>query len=101
MVYNKMAAICPDFKWLGFRISDPIQIQTICNPTCFSLFEIQTSLDLRSPCIWVMPMNLIPDKYAGYLGRNLNYKHVPKYCTTEGIQIPDTQNSDAFVIFTI
>ena len=25
MVFDKMAAICPDFKWLGFWISDPIQ----------------------------------------------------------------------------
>ena len=23
--FDKMAAICPDLKWLGFRISDPIQ----------------------------------------------------------------------------
>ena len=25
MVFDKMADICPDFKWLGFLISDPIQ----------------------------------------------------------------------------
>ena len=25
MVFDKMAAICSDFKWLGFWISDPIQ----------------------------------------------------------------------------
>ena len=25
MGFNKMAAICSDFKWLGFRISDPTQ----------------------------------------------------------------------------
>ena len=24
MVSDKMVAICPDFKWLGFQISDPI-----------------------------------------------------------------------------
>ena len=24
MVFDKMMAICPDFKWLGFWISDPI-----------------------------------------------------------------------------
>ena len=24
MVYEKMAVICMDFKWLGFQISDPI-----------------------------------------------------------------------------
>ena len=26
MVSDKMGAICPDFKGLGFKISDPIQI---------------------------------------------------------------------------
>ena len=30
-----MAAICLDFKWPGFRISDSIPIWTICNPTSF------------------------------------------------------------------
>ena len=25
MGFDKMVAICADFKWLGFRISDPIQ----------------------------------------------------------------------------
>ena len=25
LFFDKMAAIYPDFKWLGFKISDPIQ----------------------------------------------------------------------------
>ena len=25
MCFDKMAAICLDFKWLGFQIQDPIQ----------------------------------------------------------------------------
>ena len=25
MIFDKMATICPDFKWLGFRILDPIR----------------------------------------------------------------------------
>ena len=25
IVFDKMAPICPDFKWLGFQISDPIK----------------------------------------------------------------------------
>ena len=25
MFFENMAAICPDFKWLGFLVSDPIQ----------------------------------------------------------------------------
>ena len=33
MVFDKMAAICPDFKWLGFRISDHLQ------PNLFSTIE--------------------------------------------------------------
>ena len=37
MVLDKMTAICPDFKWLGFRISDHI----------WNL--IQTRSDFRSP----------------------------------------------------
>ena len=31
----------------GFQI--PFEIQTICNPTCFGPFEIQTRSDFRSP----------------------------------------------------
>ena len=34
-VFVKMVAICLDFKWLGFQISDPIWNPTICNPTSF------------------------------------------------------------------
>ena len=25
MAFEKIAPICPDFKWLGIQISDPIQ----------------------------------------------------------------------------
>ena len=38
-----MAAICPDFKWVGlpdFQI--PLEILTICKPTYFWPFEIRT-----------------------------------------------------------
>ena len=44
MVFDKMAPICLDFKWMGFRISDPI-----CDPTSFGPFKIQTRSDFRSP----------------------------------------------------
>ena len=38
MVFDKMVAICPYFKWLGFRISDHVR-----NPrTSFGPFKIQT-----------------------------------------------------------
>ena len=36
MVFDKMAAICPDFRWLGFQpFQIPFKIQTICNSTSF------------------------------------------------------------------
>ena len=35
MVFDKMAAICPDFKWLGFRISDPIRNPDHLQPNLF------------------------------------------------------------------
>ena len=42
MVFDKMAAICLGFKWLGFSISDPIQNPDIRQPNLFS--TIQNSL---------------------------------------------------------
>ena len=61
--HSKTGCFCPDFKWFltkwrpfiqisngwasGFQI--PFKIQTICNPTSFWPFKIQTSLDFRSP----------------------------------------------------
>ena len=35
MVFDKMAAICLDFKWLGLRISDPIQNPGNLQPNLF------------------------------------------------------------------
>ena len=46
---DKMVAICLDFKWLGFRISDPIQNTDRCNPTSFWPSDIQTSPDFIFP----------------------------------------------------
>ena len=34
MVFDKMAAICLDFNWLGFQISDPIQNPDHLQPNC-------------------------------------------------------------------
>ena len=39
MVFDKMAAICPDFKWLGFRISDPIPDLDHLQPNLFSTIQ--------------------------------------------------------------
>ena len=42
---GQIAPICPDFKWLGFQISDPVQNPNLLQPNLFSPFEIQTSLN--------------------------------------------------------
>ena len=39
MVYDKMVAICSDFKCLGFRISDPIQNPDNFQPNLFSTIQ--------------------------------------------------------------
>ena len=36
MIFDKMAAICLHFKWLGFRISDPIQNPDHLQPNLIS-----------------------------------------------------------------
>ena len=50
IVFDKMSGICLDFRWFGFRISDPIQNPDQSNPTSFRTFKIQISLDFRSRC---------------------------------------------------
>ena len=49
--FAEMAAVCPDFKWLGFWILDPIQNPGDLQPYLFCPFkiQIQTSMDIRSP----------------------------------------------------
>ena len=56
-------SFCPDFKWFltkwqlfvwisngwASRFQVPFEIQTICNPTSFGPFKIQTRSDFRSP----------------------------------------------------
>ena len=44
MVFDKMAAICLDFRWLGFQISDPIR-----NPDHFQTNLFLTIQNFRSP----------------------------------------------------
>ena len=65
MDHSKSGHFCPDFKcflrkWQPFvRISNgraagfqiPLKILTICKPTSFQPFEIQTSPDFRSPLV--------------------------------------------------
>ena len=61
MVFDKMAAFVRISNgWAsGFQI--PFEIQTICNPTCFGPFEIQTRSDFRSPLYTVIPTWVIFD----------------------------------------
>ena len=61
--HSKSWLFCPDFiwfltllrpfvlisKWLGFQISDPIRNPDNFKPNLFQPFEIQASLDFRSP----------------------------------------------------
>ena len=60
IVFAKLAAICLDFIWSGFQISDPIRNQDHLQPNLFSTFEIQNSSDFRSPlyipghCFWCL-----------------------------------------------
>ena len=41
MVFDKMAAFFPDFKWLGFQISDPIKNPDHLQPNLFSTIQNQ------------------------------------------------------------
>ena len=36
MFFDKMAAICPDYKWLAFQISDPTQKPEHLQPNLIS-----------------------------------------------------------------
>ena len=39
VVFDKKTAICLDFKWLGFRISDPIQNLDHVQPNLYSTIQ--------------------------------------------------------------
>ena len=39
MVFDKIAALCPDFKLLGFRISDHIQNPDHLQPNLFGTIQ--------------------------------------------------------------
>ena len=39
MVFDKMAAICPNFKWLGLQISDPIWNLYHLQPNLFLIIQ--------------------------------------------------------------
>ena len=45
MVFDKMTAICPDYKGLGFQISDYIPNPDHLQSNLFCPFEIQTRSD--------------------------------------------------------
>ena len=60
MVYDKMGAICLDFKLLttGFKI--PFEIQTICKPTLLTILNLVKSRYVQisdPPCILQTAMN--------------------------------------------
>ena len=39
MVFDEMAVIGPDFKWLGFRILEPIRNPDYLQPNLFSAIQ--------------------------------------------------------------
>ena len=49
MVFDKMAAIYQDFKFLGFGVSNPIQNPDHLQHNLYLTIQIQTSPDFRSP----------------------------------------------------
>ena len=49
MVFDTMAAICPDSKWLGSQISEPIQNPDHLQPNLLLTFQNQTSPDFKFP----------------------------------------------------
>ena len=51
MVFDKMAAICPDFKWLGFRISDPIQNLDHLQPNLFWTIQNPDYVGFQIPTV--------------------------------------------------
>ena len=52
-----MANICPDFKWLDFRISDYIRYLDHLQPILFSTIQNPSSTHLN---VYVMPVIRIP-----------------------------------------
>ena len=52
MVFDKMEAICPDFKWLGFRISDPIKNPNHLQPKLFLTFRNPDKLRFQIPIVY-------------------------------------------------
>ena len=58
-----MAAICLDFKWLGYWILDSFKIQTICSkPTTFGhsefRFQIPTVFTLQSELVNTLKLGI-------------------------------------------
>ena len=57
MVFDKMAAIRPDFKWLGFWISDPIQksrpfeTQPVLDHSKSRLSDFRSPLYVEEKCV--------------------------------------------------
>ena len=49
MVFEKVVAICPDFKCSGLQISDPDRYPEHLQTNLFLTLRFQTCLDFRSP----------------------------------------------------
>ena len=53
MDFGKMADICPDFEWLGFQISDPIQNPEHLQPNIFSTIQNPDLYGFQIPTVFV------------------------------------------------
>ena len=51
MVSDKMVAIFPDYKWLGFRISDPIESSDHLQPNLFWTIQNSDKVKLQIPTV--------------------------------------------------
>ena len=54
IVFYNMAAICLDFKWSGFRISDPVKFWTIWEPTVCWPFKNQKASRFQIPTVFIL-----------------------------------------------
>ena len=54
IVFDNMAAICLDFKWSGFRISDPVKFWTIWEPTVCWPFKNQKASRFQIPTVFIL-----------------------------------------------
>ena len=61
IVFDKMAAFCQNFKWLGFPISDPIQNPDYLQTNLFSTTQTKSRLVDWQRCLNVSTLKINPE----------------------------------------